>query len=77
MKSITVATFILSLLVLNSMGLETRYGKYGPMRLAGDEQVINSYTPIKYRRASIDAYGDFSSMMRSMDELQRPRFGRK
>ncbi|EPB75926.1 hypothetical protein ANCCEY_04987 [Ancylostoma ceylanicum] len=39
--------------------------------------LFSSLTPMKYRRGGLDAYGDLSTMMRSIDELQRPRFGRK
>ncbi|RCN53136.1 hypothetical protein ANCCAN_00689 [Ancylostoma caninum] len=73
----TVLTFSLSLLIVNSFEYDYSHGKYGQMRRAAEDDLAGSLTPIKYRRGGLDAYGDLSTMMRSIDELQRPRFGRK
>ncbi|CAJ0593605.1 unnamed protein product, partial [Cylicocyclus nassatus] len=72
MNSLTVFS-LLSLLIVNSLEMDTN-GRNAPMRSLGEEPLLEYLTPLKYRRRSqqLNSYGDLSSLMRSMDELQRP-----
>ncbi|XGW23049.1 hypothetical protein V3C99_005357 [Haemonchus contortus] len=77
MNFTALLSFLLSLLVVNAFNIDyPQYGGYGAIRRAVERDYAKML-PMKNRRSPLEGFEDISSMMRSIDEIQKPRFGRK
>ncbi|VDL73446.1 unnamed protein product [Nippostrongylus brasiliensis] len=71
MNFTSILSFLLSLVVVGAFNFDypQYFGGYGAIR--------RSMLPSKNRRSALEGFDDISSMMRSIDGIQKPRFGRK
>ncbi|ETN70001.1 hypothetical protein RB195_005352 [Necator americanus] len=77
MNFTTLLALLLSLLAVGAFNVDfpQYYGGYGQIRRDGEEQYAKRAMPMKFRRSPLEGFEEFSSMMRSIDGIQKPRFG--
>ncbi|KAL6729561.1 hypothetical protein Aduo_000605 [Ancylostoma duodenale] len=75
MNFTTLFAFLLSLLTVGafSVDMPQYYVGYGQLRRGGEGEYVKRMAPMKYRRSPLEGFEELSSMMRSIDGIQKPR----
>ncbi|KJH46666.1 hypothetical protein DICVIV_07274 [Dictyocaulus viviparus] len=75
MNFLTLLSFLFSLVIVNTFSIDypQYYGNLGAIRQLDDGLSAKRVLPMKIRRSPLDGFEDLSSVMRSIDGIQKPR----
>ncbi|WKX90964.1 hypothetical protein Q1695_009645 [Nippostrongylus brasiliensis] len=75
MNFTSILSFLLSLVVVGAFNFDypQYFGGYGAIRRSAPSEYVKSMLPSKNRRSALEGFDDISSMMRSIDGIQKPR----